>query len=124
MYDIFRYIYKKHNNPPIKPVVSGYTIKKFKYPIENKYVLHESIKRSIQKMEDKYKVPNNKLKLVVTNALNKQISTFPKHSYPDDSDNNDINDNNDNNILKIILGTTTVSLSFYLVYSFMKRYRT
>ena len=41
-----------------------------------------------------------------------------------DDDANDNNDNNDNNFLKIILGTTTVSLSFYLVYSFMKRYRT
>lgn len=124
MYDIFKYIYKKHNNPPAKPVVSGYTIKNFKYPIENKYVLHESIKRSIQKIEDKYKVPNNKLKLVVTNAINKQFSTFLKNSYPDDSVDNDDNDDNDNNIFKIILGTTTVSLSFYLVYSFMKRYRT
>ena len=123
MYDIFRYIYKKHNNPPIKPLVSGYTIKNFKYPMENKYVLHESIKKSIQKIEDKYKVPNNKLKLVVTNAINKQFSTLLKHSYSDDSDD-DANDNNDNNFLKIILGTTTVSLSFYLVYSFMKRYRT
>ena len=91
--------------------------------MENKYVLHESIKKSIQKIEDKYKVPNNKLKLVVTNAINKQFSTLLKHSYSDDSDD-DANDNNDNNFLKIILGTTTVSLSFYLVYSFMKRYRT
>ena len=126
MYDISKYIFKNCNNPPIKPLVSGYTIKNFKYPMENKYVLHESIKKSIQKIEDKYKVPNNKLKLVVTNAINKQFSTLLKHSYSDDSDDdaNDNNDNNDNNFLKIIVGTTTVSRSFYLVYSFMKRYRT
>jgi len=69
----------------------------------NQYA-NESIKKSIKKMEDLHKDPNYKNKLIVAKAFNDKT--------------------NNNYVFKLFAGATTISLSLYLVYSFMKRYRT
>jgi hypothetical protein len=74
----------------------------------NKY-LSESLKKSIQKIEDRHKNQDHKIKLIVAKALNEQ--------------NDNKNDNNNSSAIKILVGATTISFSLYLVYSFMKSYR-
>jgi len=66
---------------------------------------NESIKKSIKKMDDLYKDPNYKNKLIVAKAFNGKT--------------NDKTNNSD--VFKLFAGATTISLSLYLVYSFMKR---
>jgi hypothetical protein len=66
----------------------------------------ESLKKSIKKIEDECREPDYKSKILTANAFN------------------DDYDSNRKKIFKIIAGTTTISFSLYLVYSFMKRYRT
>jgi hypothetical protein len=74
----------------------------------NKY-LSELLKKSIQKIEDRHKNQDHKIKLIVAKALNEQ--------------NDNKNDNNNSSAIKILVGATTISFSLYLVYSFMKSYR-
>lgn len=91
-------IYKK-NESPIKVKLNGSDIKKMSTNIVSKDIL-------IKKIENKYTNSDYKIKLIVANVLNR-------------SENTDIIKNGDT--LKFMLG---VSFSFYLVYSFIKRYRT
>jgi arginine/lysine/ornithine decarboxylase len=100
MYQIAFNIYKTYNkklqNPTINKFAPSFINKKLK-----EYA-NESLKKSIQKIEDLHKDPNYKNKLIVA-------KTFAK---------------NNSNIFKLFAGATTISFSLYLVYSFMKRCRT
>jgi len=109
MCDIMSKLYKtyKYNLNVVPPTVPAKRAPLFKSQI-NKY-LSESLKNSIQKIEDRYKNPDHKIKLIVAKALN------------DCNDNE--NDNNNIAAIKILVGATTISFSLYLVYSFMKSYR-
>jgi hypothetical protein len=113
MYDIMSKFYKSYNakttamlvvkrNNPNAPSLCNDKLKEY---------VNESLKKSIQKIEDTHKDPDYKTKLIVAKAFN---------------DNKNNNNNNNNNIatFKLFAGATTISLSLYLVYSFMKRYRT
>jgi hypothetical protein len=109
MCDIMSKLYKtyKYNLNVAPPTVLAKRAPLFKSQL-NKY-LSESLKKSIQKIEDRHKNPDHKIKLIVAKALN---------------EHND-NENYNNNIaaIKILVGATTISFSLYLVYSFMKSYR-
>lgn len=85
-----------------KNAINYYNDKIKKYAIE-------SLKKSIKKIEDNCMDPDYKIKIFVANAFN------------DDYYNCNCNRKK---IFKIIAGTTTIYFSLYLVYSFMKRYRT
>lgn len=109
MYDISLKLYKKYKNP-IKPAtVSLYNnipnLIQFNEKI--KAIANDSLKKSIKNIEERYKDPNYKIKLALTKALN-----------------NDNNSENKRQRIKMLIGATTISFSLYLVYSFMKRYRT
>jgi len=108
MYDIMSKLYKTYNYAAkIEPttIVARNNSKRgslFNRKL-NQYA-NESIKKSIQKMEDMYKDPNYKNKLIVAKAFNGKT--------------------NNSDVFKLFAGATTISLSLYLVYSFMKRCRT
>ena len=94
------------NETNTKNAINHYNDKIKKYAIE-------SLKKSIKKIEDNCMDPDYKIKIFVANAFN------------DDYYNCNCNCNcNRKKIFKIIAGTTTIYFSLYLVYSFMKRYRT
>ena len=106
MYQIAFNIYKTYNKKLQNPTV----INKFAPSFINKKLkeyANESLKKSIQKIEELHKEPNYKNNLIVARAINE----------------NNKNKNN-SNIFKLFAGVTTISFSLYLVYSFMKRCRT
>lgn len=109
MCDIMSKLYKtyKYNLNVVPTTVLAKRAPLFKSQL-NKY-LSESLKKSIQKIEDRHKNPDHKIKLIVAKALNEQ--------------NDNKNDNNNSSAIKILVGATTISFSLYLVYSFMKSYR-
>jgi len=115
MYDTMSKLYKTYNyNYNLKkepPTVPAKRAPLFKSQL-NKY-LSESLKKSIQKIEDRHKNPDHKIKLIVAKALNEH----------NDNENDNENDNNNSAAIKIIVGATTISFSLYLVYSFLKSYR-
>lgn len=100
MYQIAFNIYKTYNkklqNPTVNKFAPSFINKKLK-----EYA-NESLKKSIQKIEDSHKDPNYKNNLIVAKAFAK----------------------NNSNTFKLFAGVTTISFSLYLVYSFMKRSRT
>ena len=108
MYDIMSKLYKSYNankNAPNTIAINNSN----KQPLFNnkiKEYANELLKKSIQKIDDQYKDPNYKLKLIVAKALN---------------ENKNKNKSNISNALKLFAGATTISFSLYLVYSFMKR---
>ena len=113
MCDIMSKLYKtyKYNLNVAPPTVPAKRAPLFKSQI-NKY-LSDSLKNSIQKIEDRHKKPDHKIKLIVAKALNEH----------NDNENDNENDNNNSAAIKILVGATTISFSLYLVYSFMKSYR-
>lgn len=113
MYDIMSALYKTYNyNLKKKPTtVPAKYAPLFKSQI-NKY-LSESLKKSMQKIEDRHKDPDHKIKLIIAKAFNEQ----------NDNKNDNKNGNNNSAAIKILVGATTISFSLYLVYSFMKSYR-
>ena len=112
MYEAFNKLYKTYNAKIVKPNVV--VRNNLDMPVNSKLKNYasESLKKSIKKIEDQYKDPNYKFKLIAAKAFN------------DDKSNNKKNNKNNNNTIEIIIGATTISFSLYLVYSFMKRYRT
>lgn len=109
MCDIMSKLYKtyKYNLNVAPSTVLAKRAPLFKSQL-NKY-LSELLKKSIQKIEDRHKNQDHKIKLIVAKALNEQ--------------NDNKNDNNNSSAIKILVGATTISFSLYLVYSFMKSYR-
>jgi len=112
MYDIVYKIYKCYktqNNLPskniiVKPINAKNETNHYNDKIK-KYA-NKSLKKSIKKIEDECREPDYKIKTLAVKIFN------------------DDYDSNCKKIFKIIAGTTTISFSLYLVYSFMKRYRT
>uniref|UniRef100_A0A6C0JXR5 Uncharacterized protein n=1 Tax=viral metagenome TaxID=1070528 RepID=A0A6C0JXR5_9ZZZZ len=97
MYQIAFNIYKTYNKKLEHPTVNKFAPSFFNKKL--KEYANESLKKSIQKINDQYKDPNYKNKLILAKAFAK----------------------NNNNTFKLFAGVTTISFSLYLVYSFMKR---
>lgn len=109
MYDVAIKLYKEYKiqlnkSPIVIPKKPDNKVQQFNSKLK-KYA-NESLKKSIQKIEDMYKDPNYKIKLIVNRALN------------------DNNQNNIKNSFNLFAGATILSYSLYLVYSFVKTCRT
>jgi hypothetical protein len=104
MYEMTCKIYKSYNTEIKTTNVLARNLPLQTFNSECKKYADEALKKSIQKIDDQYKYPNNKIKLIAANAF--------------------ANNKNCNRTIELIFGATTISFSLYLVYSFMKRYRT
>jgi len=106
MYDIMSKLYKSYNANITARTVLARNKKNIPSLFNDKLkeYINESLKKSIKKIEDQHKDPNYKNKIIVAKAFNSKTNNI--------------------NVFKLFAGATTISLSLYLVYSFMKRYRT
>jgi hypothetical protein len=113
MYDIVSNLYKnyKYNAKTEHTSSIARSIINFTQTFNNskyKEYANESLKRSIKIIDDRYKDPNYKPNLALKKAL------------ADDGES----DKKKRLAMNFFIGASTISFSLYLVYSFMKRYRT
>jgi hypothetical protein len=101
-------MFYKAYNVKITPTAVATKIFANSFNCKLKDYANESIKKSIKNIEERYKDPNYKSRLALSKVFADGINS----------------ENKKTSAIKVLIGATTISFSLYLVYSFMKRYRT